>query len=148
MKPIMNRASGSLTRAAALLLLLLVAAVPQPSGQTLPDTYDPVVWFASPDDDDTVSGTVTVDVEAYDASGIGGVILEVDGSAVGAEDTSAPWSFAWNADASGPGSHILTAVVRDNAGNAVRSDVVAVIVGSTFRATATTPVNHNPVAGW
>ena len=147
MKPIMNRASGSLARAAALLLLLLVAAVSQPSGQALPDTVEPVVWFASPDDDDTVSGTVTVDVEAYDASGIGGVILEVDGSAVGAEDTSAPWSFAWNADASGAGSHILTAVVRDNAGNAVRSDVVAVVVGSYVPPPPPPPpVNHNPVA--
>ena len=46
-----------------------------PSGQTPPDTFDPVVWFASPYDDETVSGTVTVDVEAYDASGIGGVDL-------------------------------------------------------------------------
>ena len=147
MKPIMNRASGSLARAAALLLLLLVAAVSQPSGQTLPDTTEPVVWFASPDDDETVSGTVTVDVDAYDASGIGGVIFEVDGSAVGAEDTSAPWSFAWNADASGPGSHILTVVVRDNAGNAVRSDVVAVVVGTYVPPPPPPPpVNHNPVA--
>jgi hypothetical protein len=162
MKPIMNQeavmmrarralvrmASGSLARAAALLLLLLVAAASQPSGQTLPDTLEPLVWFSSPYDDETVSGTVTVDVDAYDASGIGGVILEVDGVAVGAEDTSAPWSFAWNADASGPGAHILTAVVRDNAGNATRSYVVPVVVGSDVTPPPPPPpVNHNPVAG-
>ena len=95
----------------------------------------------------TTTGTVTVDVDAYDASGIGGVIFEVDGSAVGAEDTSAPRSYAWNADASGPGSHILTVVVRDNAGNAVRSDVVAVVVGTYVPPPPPPPpVNHNPVA--
>ena len=147
MKPIMHLVSGSLPRATALLLLLLGVAVSQPSGQTPPDTLDPVVWFSSPYDDEAVSGTVTVDVEAYDASGIGGVIFEVDGAAVGAEDTSAPWTFAWNADASGAGAHILTAVVRDNAGNATRSDVVPVVVGNYVSPPPPPPVNHNPVAG-
>ena len=63
MKPIMHLVSGSLPRATALLLLLLGVAVSQPSGQTPPDTLDPVVWFSSPYDDEAVSGTVTVDVE-------------------------------------------------------------------------------------
>jgi hypothetical protein len=161
MKPIskqqavMTRARGALARLAsgrsialaAALLAVLAGTASQPAGQTPPDTVDPVVWFSSPYDDETVSGTVTVDVEAYDASGIGGVILEVDGTAVGAEDTAAPFSFSWNADASGPGAHILTVIVRDNAGNATRSDVVPVVVGSDVTPPPPPPVNHNPVAG-
>ena len=140
---------GPLARAAALLLVLAFTAS-QPAGQTPPDTLEPVVWISSPSQDATVSGTVTIDVEAFDASGIGGVMFEVDGATVGAEDTASPWSFAWNADASGAGSHILTVVARDNAGNAVRSDVVPVVVGGDVTPPPPPPpppVNHNPVAG-
>ena len=143
-------ARGALARAAALLLALACTAS-QPAGQTPPDTLEPVVWIASPSEDATVSGTVTVSVEAFDASGIGGVTFEVDGAALGAEDTASPWSFAWDADASGAGSHILTVVARDNAGNAVRSDVVAVVVGGDVTPPPPPPppppVNHNPIAG-
>jgi Concanavalin A-like lectin/glucanases superfamily/Bacterial Ig domain len=139
----MKRISNHPARLIALLLLLLTPAML--AGQAAPpDTLEPVVWIDSPDEDATLSGTVTVNVEAFDASGIGGVVFEVDGVAVGAEDVASPWSFAWNADASGPGSHILTVVARDNAGNAGRSDVVPVVVGGSV---TPPPVNHNPIAG-
>jgi hypothetical protein len=136
------------TRAAALLFILLTTSV-LPSGQApAPDSYEPVVWIASPDDDETVSGIVTVGVEAFDASGVAGVIFEVDGAAVGAEDVAAPWSFAWDANASGVGSHILTVVARDTVGNAARSDVVPVVVGGdvTPPPPPPPPPNLNPVA--
>ena len=80
-------------RSAALLFILLVSSV-LPSGQTPSDTLDPLMWIMSPYEDETVSGMVTIDVEAYDASGIAGVIFEVDGTAIGAEDVDAPWSYA------------------------------------------------------
>ena len=148
MKPIMNLVSGLVPRATAAAAAAAargrrVAAV----GANAARHVGSGGVVLEPDDDEAVSGTVTVDVEAYDASGIGGVIFEVDGAAVGAEDTSAPWSFAWNADASGPGAHILTVVVRDNAGNATRSDVVPVVVGDYVSPPPPPPVNHNPVAG-
>src|SRR6185503_15404185 len=133
-------------RSAALLFILLISSV-MPSGQTPPDTFDPLVWFVSPYDDETVSGTKTIEVEAWDASGIAGVVFEVDGAAVGAEDVTEPWSYAWDTNASGGGSHIITVIVRDNAGNAVRSDVVPVVVGSYVPPPPPPPpVNHNPVA--
>ena len=133
-------------RSAALPFILLISSV-LPSGQSPPDTFDPLVWFVSPEEDETVSGMKTIDVEAYDASGIAGVIFEVDGAAVGAEDVTAPWSYAWDTNASGAGSHIIMVVVRDNAGNAVRSDVVPVVVGSYVPPPPPPPpVNHNPVA--
>jgi hypothetical protein len=133
-------------RSAALLFILLISSV-MPSGQTPPDTFDPLVWFVSPYEDETVSGTKTIEVEAWDASGIAGVVFEVDGAAAGAEDVTEPWSFAWDTNASGAGSHIITVVVRDTAGNAVRSDVVPVVVGTYVPPPPPPPpVNHNPVA--
>ena len=132
-------------RSAALLFTLLVSSV-LPSGQTPPDTLDPLMWIMSPYEDETVSGMVTIDVEAYDASGIAGVIFEVDGTAIGAEDVAAPWSYAWDTSANAPGSHLVTVVVRDTVGNAARSDTVPVVVGSIAPPPPPPPVNHNPVA--
>ena len=67
------RAAGSRRGAA---VLLLVAAAPQPSGQTpAGHASSRSCGSSSPYDDETVSGTVTIDVDAYDASGIGGVDL-------------------------------------------------------------------------
>ena len=132
-------------RSAALLFILLVSSV-LPSGQTPPDTLDPLMWIMSPYEDETVSGMVTIDVEAYDASGIAGVIFEVDGTAIGAEDVAAPWSYAWDTSANAPGSHLVTVVVRDTVGNAARSDTVPVVVGSIAPPPPPPPVNHNPVA--
>ena len=133
-------------RSAALLFTLLVSSV-LPSGQAPPDTLDPLMWIMSPYEDEIVSGTVTIDVEAYDASGIAGVIFEMDGAAIGAEDVAAPWSYAWDTSAAAPGSHLITVIVRDAAGNAARSDTVPVVVGSIAPPPPPPPpVNHNPVA--
>jgi len=133
-------------RSAALLFILLVSSV-LPSGQTPPDTLDPLMWIMSPYEDETVSGMVTIDVEAYDASGVAGVIFEMDGAAIGAEDVAAPWSYAWDTSAVAPGSHLVTVVVRDTVGNAARSDTVPVVVGSIAPPPPPPPpVNHNPVA--
>jgi beta-lactam-binding protein with PASTA domain len=103
-----------------------------PFAQSAPDTIDPEVRIVSPVDDATVGGTVTIEAEASDAGGIGGVWFEIDGQPVGTEDTTAPWTYAWSAAASGPGAHILTAIARDMAGNAVRSAVVTVVVDVTI----------------
>ncbi len=134
-------------RLAALLSVLLITAG-VPSGQTpASDTTAPEVTIVRPLEDATVSGIVDVDVVATDASGIAGVILEVDGVAVGAEDTTPPWTFAWDAPASGPGAHLLTVVVRDTPGNAMRSAVVPVVVGGvTLPPPPPPPVNHAPIA--
>jgi len=133
-------------RSAALLFILLVSSV-LPSGQTQSDTLDPLMWIMSPYEDETVSGMVTIDVEAYDASGVAGVIFEMDGAAIGAEDVVAPWSYAWDTSASAPGSHLITVIVRDAVGNAARSDTVPIVVGSIAPPPPPPPpVNHNPVA--
>jgi hypothetical protein len=126
--------------------LLLMTAVP--TGQLPPaDTTDPSVSITSPGEDQVVSGTVEITADAFDASGVAGVIFEVDGNAIAVEDAAEPWSVLWNATASGPGSHILTVIARDAVGNAIRSAVVPVVVGGAAPPPFPPPTNHNPVAG-
>ena len=56
--------------------------------------------------------------------------FKVDGTNVGAEDTTAPYSISWNTTTAGNGSHGLTAVARDAAGNTTTSTIVTVTVSN------------------
>jgi hypothetical protein len=135
-------------RSAMAVLCTVLIMTAAPAGQLpSPDTVDPEVWITAPGEDQVVSGSVAITAQATDDGGVAGVLFEVDGEAIAAEDLSAPWSVLWNATASGPGAHILTAIARDSAGNAVRSEVVPVVVGGVNPPPFPTPTNHNPTAG-
>ena len=135
--------TARMVRVAALLCALLGLSA-LPSGQTPADVVEPAVRITSPSEDTTVTGTVLIVAEATDAWGIGGVTFEVDGRMLGTEVLVAPWRIAWDTSTSGNGSHILTAIARDVAGNAVRSAVVPVVVGGSAPPPFPPPTNHNP----
>ena len=82
------------------------------------DTAAPTVAVTGPAADATVSGTVTVAASADDDIAVTDVRFFVDGVALGAEDTTAPFEASWNTTALANGSHVLTAVARDAAGHA------------------------------
>src|SRR5438067_1035731 len=82
-----------------------------------PDTTPPTVSIISPVNGQTVQGTLTVSANASDNVGVVGVQFFVDGAPLGAEDTSAPYSVSVGTSTSDNGSHTLTAVARDAAGN-------------------------------
>jgi hypothetical protein len=100
------------------------------SGATTPDTIPPVVFITAPAGGANLSGVVQVSAGASDNIGVFGVQFMVDGTPVGAEVTSAPYQVAWNTAGVGNGSHTLTAVARDAAGNRTTSSPVAVSVGN------------------
>jgi glucose/arabinose dehydrogenase len=75
-----------------------------------------------------VSGTVNVTATASDDVGVAGVQFRLDGAAVGSEDTSAPYGVSWDSTTATPGTHALTAVARDAAGNVTTSAPVSVTV--------------------
>jgi hypothetical protein len=77
-----------------------------------------------------VSGTATVSASAGDNVGVAGVQFRLDGQPLGAEDTTAPFSVAWSSTGSANGSHSITAVARDAAGNATTSAAVGVTVSN------------------
>ena len=95
-----------------------------------PDTTPPSVSMASPGNGATVQGTVTVSASASDNVGVAGVQFRLDGVNLGAEDTSAPYSVSWNTAGAADGSHTLTAVARDAAGNLASSAAVTVTVSN------------------
>ncbi|HWA86450.1 MAG TPA: Ig-like domain-containing protein [Opitutus sp.] len=82
----------------------------------------------------TVSGSVTVRASARDGggSGLAGVQFQLDGANLGDEDTSWPFSMEWDSTLASNGSHALTAVARDNAGNSATSAPVTVTVANTL----------------
>ena len=67
---------------------------------------------------------------ASDNVGVTGVQFRLDGANLGAEDTAAPYSISWNTTLVTSGSHTLTAVARDAAGNLTTSAAVTVTVSN------------------
>src|SRR6185295_8399336 len=95
-----------------------------------PDTTPPTVSITSPASGATVSGTISVTATASDDRGVAGVQFQLDGVNGGAEDTAAPYSVSWDTTTAGNGSHTITAVARDAAGNRTTSTPVTVTVAN------------------
>jgi glucose/arabinose dehydrogenase len=64
-----------------------------------------------------LSGTITVSANASDNVGVASVEFQLDGMAIGAADTSAPYQTTVNTAAHTSGQHVLRARARDAAGN-------------------------------
>jgi hypothetical protein len=100
--------------------------------ETAPDITAPTVSITAPANNATVSGSaVTVSANASDNVGVAGVQFKLNGVNLGAEDTSAPYSVTWNSTTVADGTHTLTAVARDAAGNQTTSASVSVMVSNT-----------------
>jgi glucose/arabinose dehydrogenase len=100
-----------------------------PIGAPAGDTAPPAVQVTAPPAG-TVTGTVSVTASASDNVGVAGVQFQLDGAALGSEDTSAPYSVSWDTTTAASGPHTLTAVARDAAGNRSTSTAVTVTVPS------------------
>jgi hypothetical protein len=80
----------------------------------------------------TVSGTIPVSGTASDTNGVANVQFRVDGLAIGASDPTAPYSVSWTTSSVANGSHVLTAVATDMAGNQATSADVTVTVSNSW----------------
>jgi alpha-mannosidase len=114
-------------------------------GPSASDTTKPTVTVTSPSTAAQVSGTVAVTADASDNVGVAGVQFTVDGSNLGAEDTVAPYSVSWDTRTSPNGSHNLSAVARDAAGNRQTASTVMVSVSNDTTA-PTVPTNLTAAA--
>jgi hypothetical protein len=94
------------------------------------DTTAPAVSLSAPAAGATVSGSLNVTANASDNVGVAGVQFKLDGANLGAEDTAAPYSIAWNTTGASNGVHSLTAVARDAAGNQTTASAVSVTVSN------------------
>jgi Big-like domain-containing protein/collagenase-like protein with putative collagen-binding domain len=96
-----------------------------------PDTTPPMVSITAPAQGATVMGTVSVTANASDNVGVASVQFQVDSANVGSLATTAPYSHSWNTTSVANGSHTLTAVAKDTAGNSTTSSGVIVTVSNT-----------------
>jgi len=87
------------------------------------DTAPPTVALTSPSDGAMVSGTIVVSASASDNVGVAGVRFRLDGTDLGIEDTSSPYSVSWDTTTSSNNVHTLTAITRDAAGNTASSTI-------------------------
>jgi hypothetical protein len=94
------------------------------------DTAPPVISIGAPAGGASVSGTVAVSATASDNVGVSGVQFKVDGTILGAEDTTAPYTASWDSIAAANGTHVLTASARDAAGNVTTSAATSVTVNN------------------
>ena len=96
------------------------------------DLTAPTVSMTAPLAGATVSGAaVAVSATAADNVAVVGVQFLLDGVALGAEDTAAPYSVTWNTVTATNGAHTLSARARDAAANTTTSATVAVTVSNT-----------------
>ena len=95
------------------------------------DRTPPTVSITSPGNGGIVTGSkVTVSATAADNVGVVGVQFLLNGTPIGAEATTAPYTVRWNTNQRGgiTGSQALSARARDAAGNVTTSAVVNVVV--------------------
>ena len=114
------------------------------------DATPPTVSLTAPAAGATVSGSLNVTASASDNTAVAGVRFRLDGQDLGAEDTSAPYSVSWDSRTASNGSHDLTAVARDAAGNTTTSSTVAVTVANDLTApsvSVTAPASGATVSG-
>ena len=95
------------------------------------DTAPPAVTMTAPAAGATVSGIVAVTANASDGIGVVGVQFQLDAVNLAAEVTAAPYTTSWDTASAANGSHSLTAIARDAAGNITTSAPVAVTVANT-----------------
>ena len=106
------------------------------------DSTPPSASLTAPATGTVVSGNATVSANAGDNVGVAGVQFLLDGAGLGAEDTTAPYSIAWDTVSASNGVHTLQARARDTAGNLATSSSATVTVSNSA------PPPTGLVAGW
>src|SRR5207245_299335 len=92
------------------------------------DTTPPTVTITHPATQATPTDATPITSTASDNVRVAGRQTLLDGANRGAGDTTAPYSVPWNTTTASNGSHTLTAVARDAAGNRTTSAPVTVTV--------------------
>lgn len=93
------------------------------------DTLPPSTSITAPASGATVSGTVSVTASASDNVGVTRVEFYLDGT-LQSTDTAAPYAWSWDTRTATNGSHQLTSMAFDAAGNSATSGAVTVTVNN------------------
>jgi len=110
-------------------LLLLTFSLGQTGGclDWFRDKNPPTVQITNLKDNSTLSGIVTIQVNATDNVGVIRVEFYIDGNKIG-EDISSPYEYNWDTDSYANGIHLVMVKAYDNTGNVGESPVITVNV--------------------
>jgi hypothetical protein len=112
------------------------------------DTTPPTVNLTAPTTGATVTGaSVALTATAADNIGVAGVQFKVDGTNLGFEVTTSPYTTSWDSTKVANGSHTITAVARDTSGNTTTSSSVSVTTSNVVDTTKPTVSLTAPTAG-
>jgi M6 family metalloprotease-like protein len=95
------------------------------------DNTVPTVSLTSPSSGATLTGTVTLQASAFDATALAHVDFLLDGTFVLGTDADSPYRYTWNTVGFSNGSHTLSARAVDAAGNTTTSTAIPVTVSNT-----------------
>jgi hypothetical protein len=95
------------------------------------DTTPPAVSMTGWTTGANVFGTIAVQAAATDNVSVAGVQFLLDGSNLGTEVTTAPYYYNWNTAGVANGSHTLSAIAFDAAGNQAQATSITVNVNNT-----------------
>lgn len=90
------------------------------------DLSAPIVAFTAPAVDAMVAGAIDLTATASDDVGVIGVQFEVDGQAIGAELTVAPYSRRWNTGSVSNGIHTIRVTAKDSVRTVTDSRTITV----------------------
>jgi uncharacterized protein YjdB len=121
----------------------------------LADIGPPIVSIVAPADGASLEAVVTLTATAVDDRDVTGVQFRIDGGEIGSEVTAesplTKFTMSWDSRAEANGTHVLTAVARDAAGNTATSAGITVTIAngaaslSTVTASPdTVPAGDNP----
>jgi chitodextrinase len=94
------------------------------------DTTPPTVTMTAPASGATVTGPITVSATASDNVGVTSLQFILDGANVGSAFAAGPYQMTWDTTTVANGSHSLTAVASDAAGNTRTAAAVTVTVSN------------------
>jgi hypothetical protein len=110
-------------------ILLFRSWYPDPANDLVKEIYQRVIDITPPNvvltsvqGGATLSGTASLSAWASDNLGLAGVQFKVDGVPIGPEAVTDPYVASFSTFALPNGTHTLTAVARDRAGNAASSE--------------------------
>jgi len=110
-----DAAGNSRTSSAVTVTVANTPIAPTPVTPAL-DTIAPSVIISNPTDGSKVNGVVTIKATSSDNVGIANLSLYVDG-VMSATGNVATTSYKWNASKAAKGTHTISAVAKDAAGN-------------------------------
>ncbi len=111
--------------------------------QPVQDITPPTVSLTSPLSGTTVSGAVALSAAASDntgGSGMNRVEFKVDGGLVNS-DTASPYSYSWDSNTIGNGTHFISATAYDNVGNSNTSQYQITVFNCADCIPPSTPTN-------